>query len=195
MVSFKNLLPVLLCILFPGILTAGVKKEKYLIDPTVHNFDSFPSFSTTNRWFVSTVENLVAGQDSGIIGYTRTGIKTKAPIICNPTLEEAFRNSLFKMFTSKSAVSFDASSANFLIRVKILNFSLLEKNSFLTQTINARIKLEVTMVDPMDTNRVRKFIVDSENSQTALDTSNYAESITRDVFSAALKEIWNTVNK
>jgi len=182
-------------ILIPGVLLAGTKKDKYVINPTVNRFDSFPSFSNSKKWFVGSVEKNVPGLDSSIIGYTRTGIKTNAPVICSPSLEEVFRNSLFNLFTNKKAVSLDASAADFLVRVKILDFSLIEKNSFLTQTINAKIKLEVTQVDPLDTNRVLKFIVDSENSQTALDTSNYAESITRDVFAAALKEIWNTINR
>lgn len=196
MALIKNFLSLFFfIILVPGILSAGTKKEKYLINPTVNSFDSFPSFSNSKRWFVGSVENLVTGQDSGIIGYTRTGIKTKAPVICSLSLEEVFRNSLFNLFNDKKVVSLDASAANFLIRVKILDFSLMEKNSFLTQTINAKIKLEITQVDPLNTTRVLKFVVDSENSQTALDTSNYAESITRDVFTSALKEIWNTVNR
>ncbi len=182
-------------ILVPGILSAGTKKEKYIINPTVSSFDSFPSFTNTKRWFVGSVENLVTGQNSGIIGYTRTGIKTKAPVICSPSIEKVFRNSLFNLFTYKKVVSLDVSAADFLIRVKILDFSLMEKNSFLSQTINAKIKLEVTQVDPLDTTRILRFIVDSENTQTALDTSNYAESITRDVFTSALKEIWNTINR
>jgi hypothetical protein len=182
-------------ILLPGISSSGIKKDKYIINPTVNSFDSFPSFSNQNRWFVGSVENLVSGQDSGIIGYTRTGVKTKAPVICSPTLEEVFRISLFNLFNNKKVVSLDASAADFLIRIKILDFSLVEKNSFLTQTINAKIKLEITQVDPLDTNRVRRFVVYSENSQTALDTSNYAESIIRDIFTAALKEIWNTINR
>lgn len=195
MIFKKNVLPVLICLLLTFNLFAAVKKDKYVIDPTVHNFDSFPSFSNSNRYYVSSVENLVAGQDSGLIGYTRTGVKTKAPIISTPLLEESFRNSVFNMFTSKNSISLDASTANYLMRVKIVNFSIQEKNSFLTQTINAKIKLEVTLIDPLDSNRVRRFMVDSENSQSALDTSNYAESITRDIFSTALMEIWKTINK
>lgn len=197
MVFIKKFLFLFFCIilLVPGILSAGTKKDKYTINPTVNSFDSFPAFSSSNTWFIGSVENLVTGQDSGIIGYTRTGIKTKAPVVCSPSLEKVFRNSLFNLFNDKKVVSLDASAADFIIRVKILAFSLVEKNSFLTQTINAKIKLEVTQVDPLDTNRVRRFVVDSENSQTALDTSNYAESITRDVFTSALKEIWNTLNR
>lgn len=196
MAFIKNFLSLFFfIILVPGILSAGTKKEKFLINPTVNSFDSFPFFSNSKRWFVGSVENLVTGQDSGIIGYTRTGIKTKAPVICSPSLEKVFRSSLFNLFNDKKVVSLDASAADFLIRVKILDFSLMEINSFLTQTINAKIKLEVTQVDPLDTTRVLRFVVDSENSQTALDTSNYAESIIRDVFTSALKEIWNTVNR
>ncbi|NLL12637.1 MAG: hypothetical protein GX267_04465 [Fibrobacter sp.] len=196
MVFIKNFLSVFFCIiLVPGILSAGTKKDRYIINPTVSSFDSFPSFPNAKRWFVGSVENLVTGQDSGIIGYTRTGIKTKAPVICSPSLEKVFRNSLFNLFSDKKVVSLDASAADFLIRVKILDFYLIEKSSFLTQTINAKIKLEVTQVDPFDTTRVLKFVVDSENSQTALDTSNYAESITRDILSSALKEIWKTLNR
>ncbi len=196
MVFIKNSLSLFFCvILVPGILSAGTKKDKYIINPTVNSFDSFPSFSTTNRWFVGSIENLVVGQDSSVLGYTRTGIKTKAPVLCSPSLEKAFRNSLFNLFNDKKVVSLDASAADFIVRVKILEFSLVEKNSFLTQTISAKIKLEVTQVDPLDTNRLLRFVVDSENSQTALDTSKYAESITRDVFTSALKEIWNTINR
>lgn len=194
--SIRSFLCLFFCmVLVPAVLYAGTKKDKYVINPTVNSFDSFPSYSDSKRWFVGSVENKVTGLDSSIIGYTRTGIKTSAPVICSPSLEEVLRNSLFNLFTDKKVASLDISAADFLIKVKILDFSLIEKNSFLTQTINVKIKLEVTRVDPLDTNRVLRFVVDSENSQTALDTSNYAESITRDVFTAALKEIWNTINR
>jgi len=65
----------------------------------------------------------------------------------------------------------------------------------LTQTLSSRIKLEVKLIDPMDASRVRQFVVESENSQTALDTSKYVEDLSRDVIEEALKEIWKTINK
>lgn len=192
----KSFLILFIMIFIPGTLfSAAVKKDKYIINPTVQNFDSFPNISTNLKWFISSVEHTSPQQDSGIIGYTRTGVKTSAPVICSPSLSSSIKNSLQNLLNYKRVNTTDVTAANFIVRISILNFSLSEISSVITQTMSAKIKLEVKLIDPMDANRVRQFAVESESSLTAMDTSKYAESITRDVIEDALKEIWKTINK
>lgn len=175
--------------------SASVKKDKFIVNPTVTNFDSFPTLTTNAKWLVSSVEYNGSLPDSGIIGYTRVGVKTTAPIICTPPLQNVLKKSLESLLQKKGVLSQDISTANFLIRMSILEFSLNEKSSILTQTMNSKIKIRVNLIDPLDAERVREFVVESESVQTALDTSKYAEDLVRSVIEDVLAVVWKTINK
>lgn len=186
---------ILSLLIFPGMIFSSGKKDKYLINPVIQNFDSFPDFPNKVRLYVGSFQSRSPVADSGIIGYTRTGIKKTAPIICTQPLAASVRNSFIGLLRSKKAESKDISTASFIVNISIIEFSLDEKSSFLTQTMNSRIKLSVQLTDPLDSKRVRQFVVESENFQTALDTSKYSEIIVRSVLEIALREVWKTINK
>jgi hypothetical protein len=181
---------IILCLVF----AISAKKTSYIINPTITDFESYPKLSSSLRLFIGTIEDSSSSNDTGAIGFTRTGIKTKAPIICSPSISDAVKKSIESIFTKQQRISTDQSAANFVLKIKVLEFSIIETSSGLTQTMTATIKLETTLTDPYAADKIKKFVVESQNAKTTHDTSNSAESITKGALESALQEMIKTIN-
>jgi hypothetical protein len=164
-------------------------KDKYVINPVSTNFDSFPPISSNLRYYVSYNEGPSSPFDSIPCGFTRISIKKNAPIYCSPTISNAVKKSIESLFIRNKINSNDPTSANFVVKIKILHFSIEEKSYTFYQTMDCHLKFEVSFIDPFSTDHHTSFIVESSNSKTALDTSKHAENIIQGTIKNALLEI------
>ena len=190
---------------FPGFLFASLlltlslyaisNAQRYTIDPSVKNGNSFPAIPTSTRLFIGIVQDTSQNRENGTIGYTRTGRKTKAPIICSPSPASVVKTSLESVLSQKGLLASDASSANYIVHIRILDFSLSETSKVLSQTMNALIKLEVRLVDPLDAAKVKEFVIESQNATSAMDTSKYSEATMRGALESALQEIFKSISR
>jgi hypothetical protein len=171
------------------------KTDVILIDPTLTNFDSIPPLSRNIKIYLGNFSDSTPSQSNGIIGKTRTGIKTSAPIISKPPLVEAFRKSFSSMLGKKGNLATDASIATFVIDLTITDCTLLESSTRFSQTMTAFLKIKVQLTNPLEADKVHTFTVESQTSQKSIDTSKYAVSTLKDAFSSALGEIIKSINK
>ncbi|NLG17925.1 MAG: hypothetical protein GX556_11400 [Fibrobacter sp.] len=193
MTKFRHVVfffPLIIC------LSSGEVSSKtapIIIDPSLLAFDTFPSISSSVKFFVGTIQGTLIEGSTDTIGFTRTGRKTKAPIICSPS--SAIKESLQELFSKKGALASEKSSATFVIQVDILDFQLKETSRFLSQTMDAHIKLDVKMVDPYSTENSKRLIVESQNSKSALDTSKHAQEVMRGALESVLLEAIQNLSK
>ncbi len=183
-------IPLLIC------LSSGEGSSKtapLIIDPSLFAFDTFPDISSSVKFFVETIQGTLIEGSTDTIGFTRTGRKTKAPIICSPS--NSIKKSLQELFLKKGALASEKSSATFVIQVDILDFSIKETSRFLSQTMDAHIKLDVKMVDPYSTENSKRLIVESQNSRSALDTSKHAQEVMRGALESVLLEAIQNLSK
>jgi hypothetical protein len=158
------------------------------IDPIVVNYDSLPDLNKSILVNVGLVEDSTLNT-SGNIGQTRTGYKLYAPIVCKTSPALSTKKSLENMLSKKGIFASDPSAAKYVIDIVIRSFSLKETSKFLTQTMDASVKFEVTITDPLDASKKRKFSVETTNSKTALDTTKYAEEVIQTALRNVLLEI------
>lgn len=168
--------------------------DPLVIEPTVINFDSIPEITKQTKIFIGSITDHTASQSTGIIGKTRTGIKTTAPIIIKPSLSESVHKSLELILQKKGNISTDASTATFVLDLVITDCTLIEKSAFLSQTMDAFLKIDVKLTDPLSADKVHSFTVKSENSTKAVDTSKYAEAVLKEAIGNAIAEIFRTIN-
>ena len=186
---------ILLICLFWTIPTLADKTDVFVIDPAVSNFDSMPSLARNIKIYLGTFTDSTASQANGIIGTTRTGIKTSAPIILKPSFVESFRKSFSSALQRKGNLSTDASIATYVLDLTVTECTIIEHSSFFSQTLTAFVKIEVRLTNPMEADKIHTFTVESQTSTKSIDTSKYAVSTLRDAMVCVMSEIVKTANK
>lgn len=171
------------------------KTDLIIIDPTVTNFDLIPSLPRNIKIYLGNFSDSTPSQANGVIGKTRTGIKTSAPIILKPALVEAFRKSFSTMLQQKGNLATDASIATYVMDLTITDCTLLENSTRFSQTLNAFLKIEVHLTNPLEADKIHTFTVETQTSRKSMDTTKYVMSTLQDAFSSAIGEIIKSTNK
>jgi hypothetical protein len=190
----KKYLILLLCIISVQSAFSN-KTDVIIIDPTVSNFDSIPSLSRNIKIYLGNFSDSTPSRENGIIGRTRTGIKTSAPIILKPSLVESFRKSFSSVLQQRGNLSTDASIATYEIDLTITDCSLLENSARFSQTLTAFLKIEVRLTNPMEADKIHTFTVESQTSTKSVDTTKYAARTLRDAIASVTGEIIKSINK
>jgi hypothetical protein len=173
---------------------AAKTQNPIVIKPLVTQFDSIPKFKEGIKLYTQTFTDTTPSKESGILGTTRTGIKKTSPIIIKPSLVESFRTSFQSLLESRGNYCSDASVATYTIDIKIIECTITEKSSGLSQTMTATMKVEVKIAPPLDISKARTFTVEGQNATTSMDTSKFAERIMRDTFINIFIEIIKVIN-
>jgi hypothetical protein len=190
----KKYLILLLCIISAQSAFAN-KTDVIIIDPAISNFDSIPSLSRNIKIYLGSFSDSTPSRANGIIGRTRTGIKTSAPIILKPSLVESFRKSFSSVLQQRGNLSTDASIATYEVDLTITDCSLLENSARLSQTLTAFLKIEVRLTNPMEADKIHTFTVESQTSTKSVDTTKYAARTLRDAIASVTGEIIKSINK
>lgn len=166
-------------------------ENRIIIDPALKNYDSFPEIKTINKFFVDSVRDMMHSRtDSGVVGYTHTRSKHPTAIICRPLPTEVVRSSLENLFVKVGIAATDRGAATYLVRVVIVGFDLKESPHFLYQTMDATIRLRITLINPQTSHG---FTIDSERSRTTFNANHKSEEILRSALRDALVEVFQTL--
>lgn len=190
----KHLILLIICLIATQSAFSN-KTDVIIIDPTLSNFDSIPSLSRNIKIYVGNFSDSTPSRENGIVGRTRTGIKTSAQIILKPSLVESFRKSFSSLLDQKGNLSTDASIATYEIDLTITDCTLLENSARFSQTLTAFIKMEVRLTNPLEADKVHTFTVESQISTKSIDTTKYAASTLKDAIANVISEINKSINK
>ncbi len=166
-----------------------------VINPTVTDFDSITAVSKKRTFLVGTVQDTSLMRDErGTVGETRIRRRKIAPIVCKPLPALAVKRSVEAMLEDKG-IAGNAGTADYTLQILLLDFSLTETRKRVSQTMDAHVSLQITLVGSDSAQDTRKFVVQSRNSRTTIDTSKHAESVMRGALESALREIMSTISK
>ncbi|MFP4163211.1 MAG: hypothetical protein ACLFQB_04195 [Chitinispirillaceae bacterium] len=166
--------------------------EPVRFNPTVKKLEETVTVETDKKFYVGKVEN--ACKDS-TIGFTRTGLRTRSPLMSDPSPELVTENSLVNVFNNKKILTSDPSKANYMVEVKVLKYKLKEDSKFLHQVMSSVVAIEVKVTDPYDTTKVHQFKVESKGERTAFDTTKHAGSVMRQALQGVIGEILKSIDK
>ena len=191
----KQIVAVVLCFNFFPVFAAK-PVPPITIDPTVKAFDSIPKVQTELTFFVGTVQDTSLQRDeTGNVGSTRVRRRKMAAIICDPSPAIVVKRSLEGLLTDRKMNAPVPDSADYTIRMLVLDFGLVESNKKLSQTMEANIAIDVSLISREDSTRVKQYIIKSQSSKSTIDTSKYTESILRGAVENALKEIIKSITR
>ena len=193
----RYLLPLLMMITSAVLFQPAAKEvQPIAIDPTVSSFDSIQAGRNSHFYCIESVEDTVQKRATeGIVGYTRVRRKKMAPIISAPLPPLAVKQSLEALLKDKQFDAASAEEAEFHIKIRVFEFSLKEVSDKLPQNMEAKIALELIIIDNNDKTPAGKFVIRSQNSKSAVDTSKYAEEIMRGALESALAEIFQILSR
>ncbi|MBN1308248.1 MAG: hypothetical protein JXA18_10050 [Chitinispirillaceae bacterium] len=183
--------------LFVSIVPVSSKPvEPVTIDPTVTTFDSIPSPATEKTFFVGTVQDTsIARDENGIVGFTRIRRRKMAPIVCDPSPAIVVKRSVDGLLSKKGLKAEDPADTASTLEILVLDFSLKETSKRMSQTMEANIVLQATVINPADSTGAVKYIIKSQSSKSTIDTSKYAEAILRSAVENALKELIKSITR
>ncbi|HEX2955475.1 MAG TPA: hypothetical protein VHO70_01515 [Chitinispirillaceae bacterium] len=182
-----------LFILTLAVTSVAGKKTPIEINTVLNQFDSImitDTFSISLR-NVSLVDSLKKRP----VGITRTGRKTSAPLICNPSLDTALYLSLEGFLKNKHLAAQSAAPADFILDLTILNARVTEVSSGLTQTMSAQLTIEIQLINPNDTTNRKTFIIEAANSMETLDTTKKAATIIRGAIETFIQELVKSIHQ
>lgn len=191
----KHLLFLPIYFLFFIPVAANVKTDPIIINSTVTNPSAIPRLSRNLLISIGTINDNTLSKVSGILGSTRTGIKTTVPIIAKPSLAETVQKSFESVLGKMGNLSTDPTIATYVLDLTITDCTLTENSSFFSQTMTAFLKMEVKITDPLAADKPHSFTIECLNSTKALDTTKYAQITLQDVIIDAIGEICKTINK
>ena len=166
------------------------------INPTVKTFDSIPKVQTERTFFVGTVQDTSLQRDeTGKVGETRIRRRKMAPLLSDPPPAIVIKRSLEGLLINQELKASVPDSADYTIRLFILEFGLTESKRKLGQTMEANITIQVSLVSREDSTQIKQYTIKSQNSKSTIDTSKYAESILRGAVEDALKEIIKSITR
>lgn len=122
------------------------------------------------------------------LGMTRTGRKTTAQLISEPSTDTIIYKSLAGFLSNKKLLS-PEDSADIILNLTILNARITEITKGLTQTMTTELAIEVLLDGNQDSTQIKKYIIEAKNSREALDTTKLAEDIFRDTVKIFIQEL------
>jgi hypothetical protein len=165
--------------------TAG-KQSPIEINTVLDQFDSI-QVTDTRTFFLKSV-TLVDSIKNKPVGITRTGRKTNASLICKPPLDVAISSSLISFLKNKHMAA-SSDTADFLMELSVLNATITEVSSGLTQNMTAELTIEVKLINPADTTIKKTMVIETNNSMETLDTTKKAGQIVRGAIEAFIQEL------
>lgn len=180
-----------LFILALTITSIAGKQTPVEINTTLNQFDSI-MVTGTHSFFLRNV-TIADSIKNRPLGFTRTGRKTSAPILCKPRLDTTVSSSLNGFLKNKHMAAQNDSSANFIMDLSVLNAKISEVSSGLTQTMSAQLTIEVKLINPVDTSIKKTLVIESSNSMETLDTTKKAAQIFRGAIEAFIQELVKSV--
>jgi hypothetical protein len=190
-----SLLPFLLFLTMTA-YAASDTAAPIIIDPTVTVFDSIPKTATSRTFFlVSSDDTSVVRNSSGIVGSTRVRRGRHASIVCEPRPAAAMKTSVEGMLDARTCKATAAESATHLLAATVLECTMKETISGLSQTMVADIAVRITITDAADTTRTTSYVFRSRNSKSTIDTSKYAAWLLQSTIENALREIYTTITR
>ena len=175
---------------FVTLTFAAAPIQPIKINPTVKNFNSIPSISIGKTFFIGTVQDTSLQRDeSGTVGATRVRRRKTAPIYCSPLPALAVKRSLESLLVTKGLNAEETSAADFTLQVLLFDFSLVETSKRVSQTMEATVAMQITVIANQDSSTAKQFTIRTQNSKSTMDTSKHAESVLRGALESALKEI------
>jgi hypothetical protein len=165
------------CFLFPTLLHAEDRTLPVLIDPTVQSYDGLFSRKLSAKFFVGEVFDNRANPASDTLGMTRTGRKSSAPVVTRLSPPAVLKNSIQGMFRELAALSEERSGATYVVEAELHSFDIFETNHGLSQEIRAVLTFRVKIKNAATNDLVKQFVITSENTRKALDTTKFAETV------------------
>jgi|GEM_PF-6693577 len=167
-----------------------------IIDPTVFAFDSIPPVETDLTFFIDTVQDTSQQRNTtAIVGTTRVRRMKMASIISDPPPAEVIKNSLVGLLGHHRLLAEKAEQASSIISIEILDCTLTETYSTISQTMTADISLRLTLRDRESPLDEKKYVIKSQNSKSSIDMSKHAGPILQEAVESALREILKTISK
>ncbi len=191
----KHLLLLPIFFLFFTYVAANIQTDPVIINSTITNPVTISRLSRNLQISIGTITDNTPSKVSGILGKTRTGIKTTVPIIAKPSLSETIQKSFESVLGKMGNLSTDPTTATYVMDLTIIDCTLTENTSFLSQTMTAFLKIEVKFTDPLAADKPRTFTIESLNTTKAMDTTKHAQGTLQDVIMDAIGEICKTINK
>ena len=166
------------------------------INPTVTIYDSIPAAVTERTFFVGTVQDTsITRDENGIVGFTRIRRRKMAPIICDPSPAIVVKRSVDGLLKRKGLKAEDLANTASTLEILVFDFSLKETSKRMSQTMEANIVLQVTVINPADSTPAMKYIIKSQNTKSTFDTSRHAVTILRGAIETALKELIKSITR
>jgi hypothetical protein len=174
------------------VTTIAGKQSPIEINTTLDQFDSILITGTTHSIFLRNV-SLVDSIKNKPLGSTRTGRKTRAPLICKPSLDTAISSSLNSFLKDKHIAAQSETAADLIIDLSILNAKITEVSKGLTQTMSVQLTIEVKLINPADTSVKKTLVIESGNSMETLDTTKKAAQIVRGAIETFIQELVKSI--
>jgi hypothetical protein len=147
------------------------------IDPTIQSYSGFFSRKLPAKFFVDKVIDKRPNAPSDTLGMTRTGKNSSAPIVTRLTPSALLENSIQGAFRELSVLTDERIDATYAVQAEMLLFEITEASKGISQEIKAMVGFRVKVIRVADNEQVRQFIITSEDSRKALDTTKFAQAV------------------
>jgi hypothetical protein len=162
----------------PVLLFAGADPfSPVIIDPTIQSYEGLFGRKLSVKFFVGDVIDKRANAPCDTFGMTRTGKNSSAPLISRVSFDALLKNSIQGTLRELSVLSDERIDALYVIDAEVLLFEITETNRGFGQEIKASLGFRVKIKRTGETEILRQFIITSEASRKALDTTKFAESV------------------
>jgi len=185
---------IFMCILSTWLCAEDLTKP-IIIDPDVSQDTARFVQKITGLFYADTVIDKRNNAGSDSVGITRTGRNIYASLVCKNRPDTVLAKSFRKMFSDVSALAKTRDSAVFRIRAELLTFDIKETNKFLSQEMEATVKIGVTVKHAPNDSVVKQFSVTSQNVKKAIDTTRYAQNVLQQALRDCLQNILQTISQ
>ncbi|MDG5814836.1 hypothetical protein QA601_07100 [Chitinispirillales bacterium ANBcel5] len=189
----KNIISLLL-IAFTTAISSTTLTPPIAINPVVNEIGDSLRLENRKKVFVGEITNNSSSSDSSIIGYTRTGRRTKSALVSSPQPQEVIQKSLKNAFSSHGIYAPDPSTADFILEATLLEFKLSEEDRFFHQILRSAVKIEFTLTDPYDSTNVRGFTIRNTGERTAFNATKHAETVLQQTIENIIGELINRID-
>jgi hypothetical protein len=163
--------------LFAAPLIAEDLASPVFIDPTVQSYSGFFSRKLPAKFFVDEVIDKRSNAPSDTLGMTRTGKNSSAPLVTRLSPSALLKNSILGTFRELSVLSDERIDATYAVEAEMLLFEITETSKGFSQEIKAMVGFRVKIKRVADNELIRQFIITSEDSRKALDTTKFAQTV------------------
>ena len=155
----------------------------------------YASGEITKRYYLSEVIDKRGYADSNNIGFTKGMHNLNASLLSDPPPSTVLRQSLADILGAHGALATTQTDADYLINVDLISFNVTERTTWVSEKITASIEYEVEVRKASSGKRVKRFIVTAEDSQSAFDTTKYAEDVARNAVKKTLSQFAENIKK